>query len=181
MEPIIYYRKQSQIVIQAIMLVIAIVVGLWLVAIFRPHNYIAQYCFIGLGVFLLFLSAVGGYTLYKRLTSPKEILIINDEGIIDRSTGHGVPLIKWEDVKGIREEVVTIHKMVRVDIRNHEDYFGQAANAIKRRMLKNNMRMYGSPFVINARFIGTRHDALIEQVRFAFQEFKEKNSTEETV
>ena len=181
MEPLIYYRQQKFMMMQTIFLAVAIGVGIWLVAFFRPHNYIAQYCFIGLGVLLLVLSVFGVNTLIKGFTGPKEILIVDETGIIDRTTNHGVPLIKWEDVKGIREEVVTIHKFVRIDIAKTDEYIKQGRNAMKRRMLKNNMKMYGSPFVISARLVGQKHDNLLELIRFTYLEQKEKNTPKKAV
>jgi len=181
MEPLIYYRQQKLLIMQAVMLVIALGVGIWLVGFFRPHNYVAQYSFIGLGAFLLLLCVFGAYNLWNGFTGPKEILIIDDKGIIDRTTNHGVQLIKWEDVKGIREEVVTIHKFVRIDVARTDEYIKQGKNSMKRRMLKNNMKMYGSPFVIAGRLVGQKHDNLLELIRFAYTEQKEKNTSKEVV
>ena len=95
MEPLIYYRQKKLLIIQAVMLVIALGAGIWLVGFFRPHNYAAQYSFIGLGAFILLLCVFGAYNLMNGITGPKEVLIVDETGIIDRSTNHGVPLIKW--------------------------------------------------------------------------------------
>ncbi len=180
MEPLIYYKQKNLLIMQGVMLAIAIGVGIWMVGFFRPHNYIAQYSFIGFGAFLLLVSVFGLSNLTKRLQAPNEILIVDEKGIVDRTSGHGVPLIKWEDVKGIREEMVALNKMVRIDVQNTEQYIAQGVNAVKRKMLKNNMKMYGSPFVIHPRMVGQKNDNLLELMRIAHQTYKEKHAASAT-
>jgi len=176
MEPLIYYKQKKLLIMQGVMLAIAIGAGIWMVGFFRPHNYIAQYSFIGFGAFLLLVSVFGAANLTKRLQAPNEILIVDENGIVDRTSGHGVPLIKWEDVKGIREEMISIQKVVRIDVQNADKYIEQAVNPIKRRLLKNQLKMYGSPFIIHPRMVGQKNDNLLELMRFAYQTYKEKHT-----
>lgn len=176
MEPLIYYKQKNILIIQGVLLAAAAGVGIWLTGFFKPHNYVMQNVFMGVGIFLLVISVFGVANLVKRIQSPNEILIIDEKGIVDRTTGHGVPLIKWEDVKGIREEMLAMNKMVRIDVQHSDQYIAQGISPVKRRMLKNNLKMYGSPFVIHARMVGQKNDNLLELIRLAHQTYKEKNT-----
>ncbi len=123
------------------------------------------------------LGVFGLSNYIKRTNGPKEGLIINDEGIVDNTTGHGVPLIKWEDVKGVREEFVAMNKFVRVDVANAESYIKQGKTASKRQMMKNYNKSAGSPFLIAARVLGLKHDELFQVLRAEFLVEKAKRDT----
>lgn len=168
MRPVIYKASNKPVP----MMIFTIGLGglaVWLTFIFKPHNHIAHYCFIGLGVLLLLLTVFCVRGVIERLTGPKEGLIITDEGIQDNSTFTGVGVIKWADIKGIREEMMAMNKFVRIDVYNPDEYIRKAKNAMKRRLLKNNNRSFGSPFVVTARALsGVKHNELFEVMRTQF-------------
>lgn len=172
--PLVYHMNQKLLAMQFVLILIALVLGVWLTFFFRPHNYIAMYSLMGLGIFLLLLVGLGSFNLIRRMTAPKELLIITDEGILDRTTDTGVGVIKWEDIKGIREEFVAMNKFVRIDVANPDFYIAQARNAVKSRLMKNYNKMNGSPIMITARMVGVKHEILFEALRFEFNLEKEK-------
>lgn len=172
--PIIYDMNKKQLGFMVSFGIVMLAVGAWLTFLFKPHNYVAHYCFIGLGILCLLLGIYAVSTFFKKLNGPKEGLIINDQGIIDNTFGHGVPLIKWEDVKGIREEFVAMNKFVRIDVANAESYIKQGKTAAKRQGMKNYLRSSGSPFLITARALGLKHDELFNTLRTEFLKEKAK-------
>jgi len=175
--PIIYNLNRKQLGFMMSFAVIILALGAWLTFLFKPHNHVAHYCFIGLGILCLALGIFAIVTAIKKMNGPKEGLIINDEGIIDNTFGHGVPLIKWEDVKGIREEFVAMNKFVRVDVANAESYIKQGKTAAKRQGMKNYNRSSGSPFLITARALGLKHDELFQTMRNEFLKEKAKRDS----
>jgi hypothetical protein len=175
LRPIVYKINNKQTIPLAIFTIVLGGLSTWLVFFLKPHNHVAHYCFIGLGIFLYLLTLFCIRGFIERVTGPKEGLIISDEGIQDNTTYNGVGVIKWEDIKGIREEFVAMNKFVRIDVYNPQDYVAKAKNAMKRRMLKNNTRHYGAPFIVTARALeGIKHAELFEIMRTEFAPVKEK-------
>lgn len=175
--PIIYNMNGKQLGMMLGFGIVMLILGAWLTFLFKPHNYIAHYCFIGLGILCLLLAVYAISQYFKKVNGPKEGVIINDHGIIDNTFGHGVPIIKWEDIKGIREEFIAMNKFIRIDVANAEEYIQQGKTAAKRRGMKNYNRSSGSPFLIMARAVGMKHDDLFQIMRNEFLKEKEKRET----
>ncbi len=175
LRPIIYNNNNRQIIPLIIFTIGLGVLSTWLVFFLKPHNHVAHYCFIGLGIFLYLLTAFCIRGFIERVTGPKEGLIISDEGIQDNTTFNGVGVIKWDDIKGIREEFMAMNKFVRIDVYNPKEYISKGKNAMKRRLLKNNNRSFGSPFVVTSRALeGIKHAELFEIMRTEFAPVKEQ-------
>ncbi len=172
-ENLVFNLNKNMPVRMGIGVVLFLSVGVWLAVFFRPHNYVMQYIFIGLGVLCLMLGAWLLVMLIKKLTGPKEGIIVTSEGIIEQVNQHGVPMIYWKDIKGIREEMVFTNKFIRIDVYNPDDYIGQAKNAVQRRMMKNNFKMYGSPFLVTSKVLGIRHNDLMMQLNNEFAPIKQ--------
>lgn len=176
LRPIIYNNNNKKQIIPMASFIIGMgVLSTWLVFFLKPHNHFAHNCFIALGILLYLLTILLIRTFIEKVTGPKEGLIITDEGIQDDTTHNGVGVIKWEDIKGIREEFMAMNKFVRIDVYNPMDYISKGKNRMKRRLLKNNNRNFGSPFIVTARALeGIKHAELFEIMKTEFAPVKEK-------
>lgn len=96
---------------------------------------------------IVFFAAVGLYACSK-LFDTKVGLTIDDEGLIDNSNASSVGRIYWKDISGFRTKQVMSTKFLLIDLRNPEAYIQNAGGKIKSRLLRSNMKMYGTPLSI---------------------------------
>lgn len=172
-ENLVFKLNKNMRIRMGIGVVLFLSLGLWMTFIYRPHNYVAQYIFIGLGALCLVLGIWLLILLIKKLSGPKEGIIVTSEGIIEQVNQHGVPMIYWKDIKGIREEMVFTNKFIRIDVYNPDDYIEQAKNVVQRRMMKNNFKMYGSPFLVTSKVLGIKHNDLMMHLNNEFAPIKQ--------
>ena len=105
--------------------------------------------FIGI-IAILFFGVTGIYGIIKLFDS-KTGLKIDSNGITDNSNITSIGLIKWNDIYQIRSEQVASEKFIMIDLIEPEKYIKKAGNVIKARLMKTNMKMYGTPISITSR------------------------------
>ena len=96
---------------------------------------------------ILFFGATGVFAL-KKLFDKKAGLIIDENGITDNSSGGSVGLIKWSDINEIVTQQVMSTKFLLIHVEDPEKYIGKAKNGMKAKLMKANMKMYGTPLSI---------------------------------
>ena len=84
-----------------------------------------------------------------KLFDKKPGLIINDIGINDNSSAVSVGLILWKDIVSIRTEKVQSTSLLFIDVYDPEKYI-ERSNKIQKLLLKQTMRIYGSPISISS-------------------------------
>lgn len=118
-----------------------------------------------------FFGLTGIYGIVK-LFDPKTGLIINSEGIIDNSNATSIGLIEWKDIYGIRSEQVASKKFIMIDLIEPEKYLKKASNIFKKRLIKTNMEMYGTPISITARTLNFSFNELEKILQSAYTLYK---------
>jgi hypothetical protein len=97
---------------------------------------------------VLFFAATGVFAISK-FVDKKVGLIINEEGIIDQSSGISLGLIPWSDITKIKSAQVMSTRFLLIHVRNPEQYLAKSGG-LKKRMLMANMKMYGTPLAISS-------------------------------
>lgn len=92
------------------------------------------------GLCLLFIA--------RKLVDNKVGLTIDQYGITDNTNGTSVGLIEWDDITNIRTIQIASTKIMMLDTDQPEKYMERATNAISKRAMKANHKMYGSPLSI---------------------------------
>ena len=98
---------------------------------------------------VLFFGATGVYGI-RKLFDKKVGLIIDKNGITDNSNASSIGLIEWKDILEIKTEQVMSTKFLLIEVNNPEKYIEKAKNGMKARLMKANMRMYGTPLSITS-------------------------------
>lgn len=97
---------------------------------------------------ILFFGATGIYGIIKLLG--KNIgLIIDDDGIMDNTNAASMGLVKWADINEFRTEQVMSTKFLLVFMKDPNSFI-EKAGGTKQRLVKRNMKMYGTPVVITS-------------------------------
>lgn len=99
-------------------------------------------------VAVLFFGAAGIYGL-RKLFDKAVGLTIDDYGITDNSNASSVGLIDWSDILEIKTEQVMSTRFLLIFVDNPDEYL-ERANGFKRKLMKGNMKMYGTPLSITS-------------------------------
>jgi len=99
-------------------------------------------------VAVLFFGAAGIYGL-RKLFDKSVGLTIDDYGITDNSNASSVGLIDWADILDIKTEQVMSTRFLLIFVDNPDKYL-ERVNGFKRKLMKGNMKMYGTPLSITS-------------------------------
>ena len=98
---------------------------------------------------VVFFGAAAFYSVIK-LFDNRAGLIMDEDGITDRSNASSVGLIAWEDIIGFRTVEISSTKILLIITDKPEKYIERAKNGFARRALILNNKLYGSPISIVA-------------------------------
>lgn len=96
---------------------------------------------------ILFFGTTGIFG-FKKLFDKKVGLIIDSNGITDNSNASSVGLIEWNDITDIITKQVMSTKFLLINVTNPEKYIGKAKSRMKAKLMRSNMKMYGTPLSI---------------------------------
>ncbi len=129
--------------------------------VYQPGRFVSEYTIryrmfnnpemiriIGI-IAILFFGAAGIYGI-KKLFDKKVGLVIDENGITDNSNASSIGLIEWNDILEIKTEQVMSTKFLLIEVENPEKYIGKAKSGMKARLMKANMKMYGTPLSITS-------------------------------
>lgn len=119
---------------------------------------------------VLFFGTTGIVGL-RKLFDKKAGLILDEQGIVDNSSGVSVGLIYWNDVTDIKVEQVMSTRFLLIFLANPEKYF-ENANVFKRKMMKANIKMYGTPISISSNALAYNFDELSKTINAQFKKYK---------
>ncbi len=126
----------------------------------------------GVGIVgILFFGAIGIFGI-KKLFDKKIGLIIDSNGITDNSNASSVGLIEWSDITNITTEQVMSTKFLLIDVTNPEKYIGKAKNGMQAKLMRSNMKMYGTPLSITSNSLKCDFNKLEELVKVKFEKNK---------
>jgi hypothetical protein len=126
---------------------------------------------------LLGILFFGGCFIYGviKLFDKRAGLVIDESGITDNSNATSVGLIAWEDILSIETQQVASTKFLLIIVKNPEVYL-ERAKGIKRRLLKANMRYYGTPLSITSTSLNYDFDDLEKLVKSGLEKFNQPRS-----
>ncbi|KAF2343075.1 STM3941 family protein [Flavobacterium tistrianum] len=101
------------------------------------------------GILGLIVFGLGSVLLFFKLFDNTPGLIINEKGITDNSNSSSIGLIKWSDITEISLSRVMSTQFLLIKVSNPEDYI-QKANQMKKLLLKQNLKTYGTPITITS-------------------------------
>ena len=114
------------------------------------------------------------FTFYivKKLFQTTMGLIINEEGIYDNSAGIPAGMIFWKDIKYIENYKISSQKIIRIIVKNPNDYIERQTSYFKRKLFAINQKHYGSPIQLSEKVLAINFDELYELLQSKFSEYK---------
>jgi hypothetical protein len=126
----------------------------------------------GFGILgILFFGATGIYGI-KKVFDKKVGLRIDSNGITDNSNASSIGLIEWNDITEIRTKQVMSTKFLLIYIVNPEKYIEKAKNGMKAKLLRTNMKMYGTPLSLTSNTLKYDFVELKELIQIEFENNK---------
>ena len=122
-------------------------------------------------VAIVFFGMSGFYGI-KKLLDKKVGLIIDSSGITDNSNASSIGLIEWNDILDIRTEQIMSTKFLLIDIENPEKYIGKAKSGMKAKLMRSNMKMYGTPLSITSNTLKYNFGELQKLIQTEFKRNK---------
>jgi hypothetical protein len=110
------------------------------------------------------------FSIMKKLFQARIGLIINDEGIIDNSSGTSIGMVFWKDIEKIEVIEVVNQKFIRIIVKNPNEYVERQTSSITRKIATANYKRYGSPVQISANTLKVKFDELYELLQNNFLE-----------
>ncbi len=100
----------------------------------------------------------------RKLVDKKPGLIIDETGVTDNSGANSAGHVLWSDVTVIDSLSIHNQKFVMLLISNPDEHINRQNSAIKRRMMKMNYNMHGTPINIATNSLSIKHDALMNML-----------------
>lgn len=120
-----------------------------------------------LGVVCLLVFALFGWTALQKIGSSKLGLRIDDQGITDHSHANSMGRIPWEDISAIEMAEVYSTKIILVKVKHPQTYLERAKNALAKKSLERNIKMFGTPVSLVANSLQISSDELFRLVQSA--------------
>jgi hypothetical protein len=113
------------------------------------------------------------FFLIRKLPDNKPGLIIDDNGLIDNSSGVSTGQILWADIEDI--SVIEIHRqrLIMIHVKNPQDYIDKQKSGFKRRIMTMNFKMYGTPLSITSNALKIPFDELLSALNKKFTDSRQ--------
>jgi hypothetical protein len=136
--------------------------------IIKPESFVTMVFRNPQTIRLIGIAAVvffGAAVIYgiKKLFDKKMGLIIDDSGIIDNTNASSIGLIEWNDISEIKIQQVMSTKFLLIYTTDPEKYLDKV-KGLRRKLMKGNMKMYGTPLSITSSTLKYNFDDLINQL-----------------
>lgn len=112
-----------------------------------------------------FACLLAGFYFVYRLTSSKPILIISEEGIVDRSSLVGVGLIRWQEIIGVEPFFVGSQLFITVRTTDPEAVVARQRSPIKRWILRMSDRKGWGVAVITTNMLPVPAEDVLQAIR----------------
>lgn len=119
----------------------------------------------------IFFGITGVYGI-RKLSDKKPGLIIDKNGITDNSNASSIGLIEWSDISEIKTSQVMSTKFIMIDVINPEKYIEKAKNGMKAKLMRANMKMYGTPLSITSNTLNYNFEELEKLIETEFRRNK---------
>jgi len=164
--------SKTKVILMVLGSLLFVCAGFWIVLTIadQQSRYNSVFLKIVGMIAVLFFGTTGVFSL-KKIFDNKPGLIIDEKGIIDHSGGVSIGLIEWVDITGVRTVQVMSTKFLLIDTINPDKYY-EKASRFKRRMMKYNMNMYGTPLSIASNTLKYNFDELVKLILIEFDKNK---------
>lgn len=145
---------------------IFVIAGVWMfsVALHTKNQILIQAIFIVVGLSSILFFGLIVIVLMTKLFKTQAGMIINDDGIIDNTSGVSVGFIAWRDIRKINYSYNGTHTFLVVIVKMPGKYIEKESNFLKRIAMRMNYKISGSPIHILVSFLDINLNTLHEMI-----------------
>lgn len=164
------YPARQRLIRLAILGLIMTLVGIWVLTVFEGNSYISGRILIKtmgtIGV-ILFGSATIWFLI--RAFSRKPLLILSDDGVLNRESVYRLPLVRWSEIEGVEigEEMGHPHLWFR--LRDSEAVIRRCRSSVSRTFHGNNLKKGRPVMTVSQNHAGIPLDELRQEVERRLQ------------
>ena len=100
------------------------------------------------------------FFILRKLSDNKPGLIIDDKGLIDNSSGLSAGYVPWSDIEEISVIEIQGQQLIMLHVINPQKYIDSQKNALKRKGMELNHKMYRTPIFITTNGLKISFDKL---------------------
>jgi uncharacterized membrane protein YuzA (DUF378 family) len=170
--------SKSRLALMLIGAIIFVALGIWFLTDAFGSNTLLGNRIIKVAVGLagvLFFSWVG-YFISKKLFDGRPALIISDQGIVDQSSGTCAGFVSWAEVLEIKEVRISGQVFINLVVRDPEIYIERQESTFRRRLMRANLKRFGTAIGISANGLQCSHRKLKLLLDARFLEYKIANT-----
>ncbi|MEH0390718.1 STM3941 family protein [Vibrio mimicus] len=119
----------------------------------------------------LFFGACGIYCV-RKLFDKKPGIIISKRGVFDNSSGIGAGWIPWQEITGISSSEIHKQKLIFLKVKDPSKYYN-TGNKLKQRIVKLNVKMFGTPIIISVNALKIDFDTLVSTIEEYIKRYSE--------
>lgn len=109
---------------------------------------------------------------WKKIMQQNVGLQVDEQGVIDQSSGVSLGRIHWHDIKAVEEFSMVGQPFVVLKLSNPDAYIAKS-NSFVRKIHQANIKLCGSPAAISANALQIDHLGLLNLLQKAFQDYRE--------
>jgi hypothetical protein len=154
---------------------IAFVIGsIWLFNFAETQQEYAPALLKGIGGIGFAFFGLAGVFMLKKVTDKKPGLTINAKGIVENTNGISIQMVEWKDITSIDSIDVAGQQLIVVKVKNPEKYVDKASNNAQKRLLRLNVKQYGTPIFITTNSLQIGVDELLALLNEEFGKRKKR-------
>ncbi|MFT3705155.1 MAG: STM3941 family protein [Agriterribacter sp.] len=134
--------------------------GIWMLAGFSGASSFNPMFIKVMGLLGTVFFGASFIFLWRKINDEKPGLVINQDGIIDNSSGVSAGDIPWSDIVTIKTQKVFNQHFIMLMLRNPNVYIEKQTNTIKKKAMELNFKNYGSPISISANTLECKFEEL---------------------
>lgn len=129
----------------------------------------------GVGILAVLFFGATGIFGFRKFFDKKVGLLIDSKGITDNSNASSIGLIEWNDITKIITKQVMSTKFLLINVSDPEKYIGKAKSEMKAKLMRSNMKIYGTPLSISSNALKYDFGELEKLVQTEFERNKNKD------
>lgn len=129
----------------------------------------------GAAVLSILFFGFGATWFAGRLRDKRPGLVINDQGIIDRSTLVARDMITWDEIESFERSQVRKQEFILVKLKDPEAYMTRQQGRYKKRLMKYNSEFQGTPVGILLSSLACKANELEEFLNTRLKMYRENH------
>lgn len=126
----------------------------------------------GIGIISVLFFGFGVYISIKQLITNQLLLFIDKAGINVNPKKSTSKSIKWKNVDGFSELKIQSQKLVIIQVNNSDFWIENESNQMRKKLMKFNLKNYGSPFNLSANSMQINHAELMRVLNESLNKYK---------